>query len=460
MPDLLHVSADPRCSPVLKAVRIILVLISLLAAGQGVVFAQGAQGYGGPSILSRGGNAPGRRGRAPVDFTFYASLRGLYETGLLAPVLNENGELVPRDTSGGQAEIGAYGGHDWRRSSLGLDYRGDYRYTTGYKNLNGMNHALALDYSYQLNRRTQIQLRETGGTSNRAFGGFAAPAFSDAGALGLPLNELFDVRIYYAQSTANVLYRKSARMTLIGGVTGFFVKRKSLALVNAQGYTANGGVSYQLNRRDTVGVEYTAMRLEFPHVFLHSNVQSAGLRFQRRFSRSLEVELFGGAYRISTAGTQTVQLSPEVAAILGRSTGRAFFRKQDYLPNLQAGVSYLQEHGRYYLRASKTIGAGNGIFLTSARTGVHGGYSYQGIRRASLGASAGWTRMNSVALQLGNITSWQAGAGFSYKLGERLNFTSQFDRRSFDSTSTAGRQGFAASVGLSYSSSHFPLSIW
>src|SRR5690349_1792701 len=106
-----------RCS-----VLMLLLVYVLLSAP--VVFAQ----YGGPSILSRGGNQPGRRGRTPVSFTGYLGTGYRYDTGLIAPVLNENGHLDSASDQGFQVEGGVYGGHDFHRSSIGVDYRGDYRW--------------------------------------------------------------------------------------------------------------------------------------------------------------------------------------------------------------------------------------------------------------------------------------------------------------------------------------------
>src|SRR5689334_22536729 len=102
-----------------------LVLVLALMALVYVDSAQ-AQGYGGPSLLSRGGNRPGRRGRGPVNFTFYGAIRGTYDTGLLPVTLGSDNRVTSVDLAGIQAELGLYGGHTWRRTSVGLDYRGDW----------------------------------------------------------------------------------------------------------------------------------------------------------------------------------------------------------------------------------------------------------------------------------------------------------------------------------------------
>jgi hypothetical protein len=441
-----------------RVVNSTVLLALVLVVGLAVEAA--AQGYGGPSTLSRGGNRPGRRGRAPLDFSFYAGVRGTAEQGLLAPALNEEGVLVARTAYGYSAEIGVFGAHSWRRSSFGVDYRGDYRYNDKYKYFNGFNQALSLDYEHRLNRRTTLVVRQTGGISNRAFGAFAAPAFSEITSYGLPLNELFDTKMYYLQSTGMLGYRKSARTTLIAQGDAFFVKRTAENLINSQGWAATGGVGHRLDARTSLTGTYGFMRFQYPRAFAGTDAHSVGIGIQRAWSRSWDVNATGGVYRLESFAPQTVQLSPEVAFILGRPTGTAELIRTLVRPLVNVGASYTQDRGRFSMGYSYGLGPGNGTYLTTARHTARAGYSYAGTKRASVGASAGYTRAESVALDLEGYDSYQAGVAFNYVLATSLNLTSQLDYRTFNSPGVQGREGFAAVVGLSYSPSRFPIPIW
>ena len=416
--------------------------------------------YAGPSILSRGGNRPGQRGRAPVDFSFYVSGRGTYETGLLRPVLNESGELEGVNAAGVGAEVGVYGGHNWRRTQVGLDYRGDYRHNTRRAAFNGTNQALALQLEHRLTRRISLSVSQTGGTTNRAFGGFSAPAFGDTNRLGIPLNELFDVRMYYLQSNATVTWQRTARMALTGGADAFFVKRKALSLINAQGLRVLGAGSYRTSRRNTILSAYQFLRFEFPKILAKSDLHAVSMGVQSQFTRSINMRLIGGVYLADSRGVEQVTLSPEVAAILGRTTGPATFRRKSNFPLIDAEISYVQERGRFFLAGSSSASPGNGALLTARRTNVHAGYSYTGIRRMSLGASAGYMRMASRSLSVGATTGHQTGVGMSYRVRPSFDLTSQIDYRAFQTTVAQARKGFAFVFGLSYSSSRFPISIW
>jgi hypothetical protein len=100
------------------------------------------------------------------------------------------------------------------------------------------------------------------------------------------------------------------------------------------------------------------------------------------------------------------------------------------------------------------------VFLTTSRTTVNGGYSYAGIRRLSLGVSAGWARNGSVALDLDSFAMWQFGGGFTYTLAPHLSLMGQADRRFFGTGQIPGRSGSSVSIGLAYAPSRFPIAIW
>jgi hypothetical protein len=418
-----------------------------------------AQGYGGPSLLSRGGNSPGRRGRAPASFRVYAAVRGLYESGLIRPALDNEGNLPSSIVRGGQLEGGAYGSHAFRRSSIGLDYRGDYR-QTNLALYNGTNQAISIDWQAQPTRRIGYFVRQTGGTTNRAFGGFSAPAFADQDNFGVPLNEVFDTRTYFFQTSAGLIYQQSARtMYRITG-DGFAVKRASRALIGMQGYRAGLDVMKRVSRTTTVAGGYNYIRFSFPRIYGGSEIHMLFLSFQRHVTRNLDLNVQIGAFRSDTTGTQRIALSPEVAAVLGRTQGVEAFQRITILPQATIGVSYLLERSRLYASYNDGASPGNGIYITSRMRSASGGISYTGVRRLSLGASFGYTKTSSVGLQLGEFSTIQGGGGLTYNLARWWGLSLQADRRKFDSPGFTGRSGYALTGGISFSPGDIPLSIW
>jgi hypothetical protein len=390
----------------------------------------------------------------------YGAVRGTLETGLTPVQVETDGTIPKVNAYGGQAEVGVYGNHSWKKSILGLDYRGDYRYNSRYKNFNGMNHALALDYQYQPTGRTQLLFREVAGSTNRAFGGFVAPVITDLQTQGLANNEVFDTRVYFMQTTGIVSHQTSARTTWNVGGDVFFVRRPDQALVSMNGYRALGAWDYRTNRRNSIGAIYTFIKYDYPRVYGGADIHGMALKFTRRATRNLDLLLLGGAYSIYAFGTQEVTLSPEVAAILGRPTGVEAYTRRTWIPQFEVTVRYTRERSRFTATATSGVNPGNGVYLTSRHDAASAGYSYAGIRRLSVGASAGYSRLRSRSLDLQNLEMFRAGIGSNYALTRLVNFSSQFDYRAYNAPGLRGREGFFVALGISVSPARIPLSIW
>ena len=420
-------------------------------------FAQG--GYGGPSMLSRGGNRPGRRGSAPVDLAVYGGLRGTVETGLTPVRLEQSGEIAKENRYGVQAEIGAYGSHAWRRTSMGLDYRGDYRKLMGTRAFDGTNQAISFDLSHTPNARTQFFFRNTGGITNRAFGGFAAPAGPTDDSLDLVNNELFDSKMYFNQANAGITLRTSARLAYSFSGNHFFVKRVNRQLTSVAGYGGAAAVSYRWSARTTISGQYQHIEFQYKSVYGHTAIDGGAFTFERQITRNFDVTLTGGGLRVHTVGTQQVELSEEVAAILGRTRGVSAFSRQDWVPQATAAAGYTLERSRFQAQISSAVVPGNGVYLTSQRQGASAGYSFTGTRNLSFGLSARYARLKSLGVDLRNMKVISGGGGMNYRLGWGLNFSTQLDYRSFD-TPVRGREGFMLAVGLTFSRARLPLSIW
>jgi hypothetical protein len=435
--------------------RYVLVAIALAAAEMAF-----SQGYGGPSMLSRGGNRPGHRGRSPMDLTAYGAVRGTLETGLTPVRLGEDGALGSDRRYGVQADIGAYGAHNWRKTSLGLDYRGDYRKTAQLGGYQGINQALSLDLTHTPNNRVTLFFRETGGTTNRAFGGFTAPSIPDPNSFNLANNEVFDSRLYFSQTSAGASYQKTARLSFTAMGDYFFAKRPDRRLVGVSGYRGSGGTQYRFSSRSAMTFDYQLVTFEFPRVYGDSRMHGGTVSFQRRMTRNLDINLGGGALYLRASGTQTVELSPEVAAILGRSTGVAAFTRTSVIPQISAMVNYTLERSRFTGSYWTGVVPGNGVFLTSQMDALSAGYSFSGVRKLSIGASARYTNIKSKAVQLGNLRMLGAGGGLNYAFTRMFSLSSQIDYRTFDTPGLQGREGMIVSFGISVSPARIPLSMW
>jgi len=230
--------------------------------------------------------------------------------------------------------------------------------------------------------------------------------------------------------------------------------------VGSVGYTVLGAADYRLNNRTTLGAGYTYLHFSYPSAYGNTHANGVFLRGARRMRRNINASLTVGVHRLTATGTETVQLSPEVAAILGITRGVAAYRRESWLPLIQAGMSYDFERSRFSAMYATGISPGNGVYQTSQSEAVSVGYSFAGTRKLSFGASARYSKLGSRSLTIGQMESSSAGGGINYVLTQVLNLSSQLDYRTFESPGVQGREGLALTFGITLSPSRFPLSIW
>ena len=258
-----------------------------------------------------------------MDFRFFADVNGVYDSGLQPFALNSKGNLVTiNGLYGVQLDVGAYGVHNWQQATLGLDYQGSFYEYDNASQYDGTTQNLALGFTYQKSRRLIFGFRENGGTSSVGYG---SPGYFTPGApqniVNQPTALLFDSRIYYAQSSANVTYVLSARTSFTFGGEGLFVRREAAGLAGTTGYNAAGSIQHRLTKTKTIGVEYEHLYFEFPPAFGLSNSNIAQGFFATSLGPHWTFALHGGAFQTNAVGLQQVALSPVVAALLGTSVG-------------------------------------------------------------------------------------------------------------------------------------------
>jgi hypothetical protein len=418
-----------------------------------------AQDYSGPSILSRGGARPGQRGGEPISFIYYMGVGASYTSGDI-PLVDENGKAHTVSAYGIQANFGLTGSHRWRRSMFGLDYRGNYRYDTHGSFGSGSDQAISMAYHTRLSRRVQVSVAETGTVSSFAFGGYTSTAFATSDLIGVPLNDIFDSRVYGSQTTGILQYRQSSHLQLAGMMDGFFIRRANKNLIGVNGYRGTGIASYALDRRSSLSVDYSFTHFDFPRAFGASDIHGVALSYQRAFGRSWRATVSLGGYRVETLGTQSVSLSAEVASLLGVSTGIEAVYRVSYSPSMQASATYGRRRSNFTIGYVRGVTPGNGVYLTSNLQSVNMGYSYSGLRRASLSVNGGYTRYGSLYQNIGNYGSYQAGLSSSFKIYGRVSGSAQFDVRRFAIVNGGSHLGTSANLSLVWSPSRLPLPAW
>lgn len=428
-----------------------------------VVFAASCLGQfdsgGGPSILSRGGAKPGQAGGKPVTFNFYAGISGSYNNGTI-PIDTGNGSVDQQVLYGGSLSGGLTGSHAWKSSSIGVDYRGDYRRYSRHSYADGSEQAIDLQYTVQATRRLTFHLSVVGGTSTNAYGGFITPtAILDPNLIGIPTNNIFDNRIYYVQTSAGMTYRQSSRLSFTFSGDGFTVHRTSKSLVGMNGYRASAQVTYRFSRRDQFGVGYNFTHFSYPRAFGASDLHGVSGNYGRKLAPGLDLMLSGGIYRIESLGAAQVALSPEVAAILGQSTGYQAIYRVNYIPQYSATLTYARGRSSFTGSVGAGVTPGNGVYLTSRSQNAGVGYSYSGIRKVTLSLSAGASQFSSVFQTIQNYRSYYGGASAAYTVSRHLSASLQSDVRTF-TINGINRPGYSVSLGIYWSPTEIPIPSW
>ncbi len=423
------------------------------------------QEYEGPAVLSRGTNPSVAPRSEPIRFRPFASVGGVYDSGLSAFTIRPNGELVAVDAVGAQAEFGAYGYRPWKRTVLGLDYRGIYRHYNQHTYYDGTDQTLSLSVSHQLSRHVQFMLRELAGTYARAYGYFGSGWLVEPSFANVPTTQLLDARMGYVSTMGDLTYQKSARLSFNMGGDGFIVHYRNSALFGYMGSRARGDMTYRYSRHSTIGMTYSFDHYSFTQGFGASDIHTVGIVHSMRPTRRWEFQSLIGVSRVETLGTARVQLDPVIAAIIGQSLGIQALYRLNYLPRLEARLTRSFQRASLDFHYNRGISPGNGVYITSNLEALTASLSYTGTRKLNMGVSGGYNSYRSLTLTVGHYHSYDARGGMTYQLrhgihlkleanGYRYNINQRTDGSTFHHVS------YRALVGIVFTPGDMPLALW
>jgi len=419
--------------------------------------------YEGPSILSRGIIEPGRRGSEGLSFRMFAQVNGVFDNGLLPISVDPGGQLYSDGLWGMEARVGAYGYHTWRRSSLGLDYNGNFRHYTQKTYYDGSDHFLTLDYKIRLSKRVTLDFYPTAGTYARSFGyfGLYTTVLGADITSPLPVADIFDNRTYFAQANASLVFQKSARLSFSVGGDGFTVRRQSQALIDNNGYDAKGDVAYRLNRSQTVSASYGFTHYGYSGVYGSTDIHMLSVSHSLSIGRNTEFLVSGGAVRVELTGLQRVIVDPAIAALVGQYSTIAAFHRVIYIPSVNLTLTRRYRTSTFGASARQGVSPGNGLYLTSRQQTAGVFYGYTGIRRWNFAGGFNYLRMQNFGFALGGYGTYTAGAGVVYRLNNFLHLNTRVDARHADLTITGFRRSAVrVTAGITIAPGELPVSLW
>jgi hypothetical protein len=423
------------------------------------VFAQ----YAGPAILSRG-EAPAAMASPQIAFRPFVDVSGVYDTGLAGVAINSQGQLGNEASFGVEVTAGISGMHSWRHTKIGMDYRGSVRRYAHLTKYDSTDQSLMLGIVHQLSRHATVTLNESAGLFSRNFGipGLAQTVPFDPSTTYAPTTDFFDNRTEYLSTQANLVLQKTARLSFSMGGDGFEVRRRSTALYGVIGASAHADVQYRLTRRSTIGVNYTFSHFDYIGVLSGTDMHGVNGVYSVRVNRWLEFSGSAGLFRAETRFIQNVPIDPVIAALIGTPEGTVVLDRIDYVTSFSGRLSRTFPKGVAYISGGRGVAPGNGLFLTSITDTAMAGYNYTGVRRWSLGISAGYSRANSIGNVIGSYGGTSGTLSASRQIMHNVHGIMSFSARQYSSASFNGynRLIYDLRVGVGYSPGDIPLRIW
>jgi hypothetical protein len=415
--------------------------------------------YGGPAILSRG-QVPTAASSAPVAFRPYIGLSGIYDSGLLPVSVNSSGQIPTPGLYGVELQLGLYGYHTWKHTTLALDYRGDFRHYSQQTYYDGSDHILSLILTHQTSRRLMFTVREQVGTYSENFFmmslGYLYPGYSQ-----LPQNDIYDNRVILVGGSGDMIYRMTARLSFDLGADGDLIRRRSSALYGVTTASAHGDLQYRASRHTTLGADYRYTHFDFTRGFGNANIHSVGFNYSALWTRRLQFSARIGAARVETLSLTQVALDPAIAALIGQSYGIQAAHRLNYAPDISARLTDSFRRSQLYLSYSNGITPGNGVYLTSRMQTGGAGYHYTGIRHWNFGVDGTYSHMSTLMQTLGAFTSYGGGVGVTRDLGKGLHAVLRVNALHYAVAANYFLHNeFRTSLGLTFSPGDVPLALW
>jgi hypothetical protein len=317
--------------------------------------------------------------------------------------------------------------------------------------------------SHNFNPKVFFQTSNTAAILQRAYGygyGFVTPGQGGDPVFNpLPGQDIYDSTMYTLSNYNTLGYKITPRLSAAAS-GGPFLTKRSGSLVSSMGVSANGDLSYRLNRSNTITGAYGFNQLNFSGQYGNSavNMLSVGWGYQ---SRHWELNLNASGTKVESEGAEIVQLDPAIAAIVGVNTGLQAFHRVNYFPTFRGVFNTRLPRTTIGVTAYRQVNPGNGVVLTSMSTGAVGYASYTGIRKWTMSARAGAYQYRGLMRFFNTTSSWDVGGQVGYQLRRDLQTTlSVYYRDLRTSGSDYQRNGVRIAVGLNYSPGDVPLALW
>lgn len=371
----------------------------------------------------------------------FVTLNGNYTSNLttLSDYDTSSNRFRASDTFGASITGGVGGVKQFRRTSLGIMYRGMGRYS-GSSSAFSTSHFLSLSVIHQATARLSFSGYQLAGTAEGGvgwgalFGGLGSftgfntfqltpgvggfsplvPALGNPEDNGLVDNEALDTRTYFASSSGSATYRLTERWSITGGGAGFFVRRKENQF-GLNGFTLHGSGNYLISSRADLGFVYTFSRFDYVRAYTNTQLNTLGAAFSYMLSPRTTFRVTGGAIRWHSNFVGVVPLDPILADLLGQPAGLAI-QKLDRLSYYAGGsLGHQFQYGSLNVYYRRGAVPGNGLLLASEREVAGASYGYSDLDRWTFGVNGGYSSVRGVVQRAYTSTSYTARGSIGYR---------------------------------------------
>ena len=346
------------------------------------------------------------------DFVnFYGFANGLYDS--TRQTLN-NGSTG----GGGSAGIDVGGGvqlsKQFKRSVLSLNYRGDYRYYTGYLG-NGTNQYLNLVWAARLGKRWTLSTSVSAGIM------LYGENFYNPSGVGID-NNPFSPETRFASLSAYLSYQQSARLSYIIGGSFFLNRYNYPGAIGSTGVIGSASVVYRLSYRTSIGATYSHDEFQFQHNVGSSQIDGGFGTVTHTFGRNYTVSVSAGLTRARSSGIITIPVEvilPGIGPVTGYEIGS--YNVTRNIPTVQASISHSIRHYTFSASGGRGVTPGNGTVLTSSHTYL-GGVISRSFERSNLSGGAFYSHITSIANQVNSsYNQTSLTASYSYRLARHMS---------------------------------------
>jgi hypothetical protein len=316
----------------------------------------------------------------------------------------------------------------WRASQLAVNYSGGGTFSTDPTLGNGYFHQLGVTQAFQW-ARWQVQFLDQfsytpdsefgfgGGTSLGIPGGGIAPSAPQTGLTG-NYQTLFTTEgpRYSNNFTTQVVYQISPRTSVNASGSYGILRFENPGSINNDTAEANVGYNYQLNKEDTIGLEYAFSRYSYIGNSQAIDDHVISVAYGKKITGRLALKLFGGP--------DITLFKVPVGNVSRRTSGSGGGNITYRFSHVDTGVSY--NHG---------VTGGSGAFAGSETDSITGNVSRQLTRIWQGQVNFGFARNRDIvsgAAEAGFATafnSYFAGGGLSRQIGPNANLSFAYTAR-------------------------------